>query len=65
MKKRWWTATLNFGEFIKTMAILGPKLGPMLFQFPFFDRWKFPKQDNFLAMLAPFLKETTGGIGSL
>src|SRR6267142_1257765 len=47
----------EFGEFIKTMAILGPKLGPMLFQFPFFDRWKFPKQDNFLAMLAPFLKK--------
>jgi uncharacterized protein YecE (DUF72 family) len=31
--------------------------GPMVFQFPFFDRWKFPKQDGFLAMLAPFLKK--------
>lgn len=46
----------EFGEFVKTMDILGPKLGPMVFQFPFFDRWKFPKQDSFLAVLAPFLK---------
>ncbi len=39
------------------MDILGPKLGPMVFQFPFFDRWKFPKQDGFLVVLAPFLKK--------
>jgi len=47
----------EFAEFIKTMDILGPKLGPMVFQFPHFDRWKFPKHDNFLAVLAPFLKK--------
>ena len=47
----------EFEEFVKTMDILGPKLGPMVFQFPFFDRWKFPKQDHFLAVLAPFLKK--------
>jgi uncharacterized protein YecE (DUF72 family) len=47
----------EFEEFLKTMDILGPKLGPMLFQFPSFDRWKFPKQDSFLAVLAPFLKK--------
>jgi len=47
----------EFEEFVKTMDILGPKLGPMVFQFPFFDRWKFPKQDDFLAILAPFLKK--------
>jgi uncharacterized protein YecE (DUF72 family) len=47
----------EFEEFLKTMDILGPKLGPMVFQFPFFDRWKFPKQDGFLAVLAPFLKK--------
>jgi uncharacterized protein YecE (DUF72 family) len=44
-------------EFVKTMDILGPKLGPMVFQFPLFDRWKFPKQDSFLAVLEPFLKK--------
>lgn len=47
----------EFGEFVKTMELLGPKLGPMLFQFPFFERWKFPKRDDFLAVLAPFLKK--------
>ncbi len=46
----------EFEEFVKTMEILGPKLGPMVFQFPCFDRWKFTKQDSFLAVLAPFLK---------
>lgn len=44
-------------EFVKTMDILGPKLGPMVFQFPFFDRWKFPQQEGFLAVLTPFLKK--------
>src|SRR5437899_10024368 len=39
------------------MDILGPKLGPMVFQFPSFDRWKFPTQDSFLAVLIPFLKK--------
>src|SRR5712691_2031658 len=47
----------EFEEFVKTMDILGPKLGPMVFQFPFFDRWKFPKQDSFLAVMTPFLKK--------
>ncbi len=47
----------EFDEFVKTMDILGPKLGPMVFQFPLFDRWKFPKQESFLAVLIPFLKK--------
>jgi len=47
----------EFEEFVKTMDILGPKLGPIIFQFPSFDRWKFPKQDSFLAVLTPFLKK--------
>src|SRR2546427_9458442 len=47
----------EFEEFVKTMDILGPKLGPIMFQFPLFDRWKFPKQDHFLAVLAAFLKK--------
>jgi len=42
-------------EFLKTMDILGPKLGPMVFQFPAFDRWKFPTQKHFLELLAPFV----------
>ena len=47
----------EFEEFVKTMDILGPKLGPMVFQFPSFDRWKFSKQESFLAVLIPFLKK--------
>src|SRR5882762_5052169 len=47
----------DFEEFVKTMDILGPKLGPMVFQFPSFDRWKFPKQESFLAVLIPFLNK--------
>jgi uncharacterized protein YecE (DUF72 family) len=47
----------EFEEFVKTMEILGPKLGPMVFQFPVFDKWKFAKQDGFLAVLVPFLKK--------
>ena len=47
----------EFDVFVKTMDILGPKLGPMVFQFPLFDRWKFPKQDSFLRVLTPFLKK--------
>jgi uncharacterized protein YecE (DUF72 family) len=47
----------EFEEFVKTMDILGPKLGPMVFQFPSFDKWKFPKQDSFLTVLVPFLKK--------
>jgi uncharacterized protein YecE (DUF72 family) len=47
----------EFEEFVKTMDILGPKFGPMVFQFPSFDRWKFPRQDSFLAVLEPFLKK--------
>src|SRR5580700_10285051 len=47
----------EFEEFVKTMDILGPKLGPIIFQFPAFDRWKFPKQDSFLDVLTPFLKK--------
>ncbi|HYL85431.1 MAG TPA: DUF72 domain-containing protein [Candidatus Angelobacter sp.] len=44
-------------EFVKTMELLGTKLGPMVFQFPLFDRWQFPKQESFLAVLVPFLKK--------
>ena len=47
----------EFDEFVKTLDILGPKLGPIIFQFPLFDRWKFPKQDSFLGVLTPFLEK--------
>src|SRR6266567_9250672 len=39
------------------LRLLSHRVGPIIFQFPFFDRWKFPKQDSFLAVLASFLKK--------
>lgn len=48
---------VEFRQFLRTMDILGEKLGPLVFQFPFFDRWKFGEQRDFLAVLEPFLKK--------
>ena len=45
----------ELAEFFGTMDLLAAKLGPMVFQFPAFDRWKFPTQKHFLELLAPFL----------
>jgi uncharacterized protein YecE (DUF72 family) len=47
----------EFHQFITTMDILGEKLGPLVLQFPYFERWKFPKQEDFLAVLRPFLEK--------
>jgi uncharacterized protein YecE (DUF72 family) len=43
-------------EFIGVMTLLGAKLGPMVLQFPYFNRSAFKTADEFLARLAPFLK---------
>ena len=48
-------------EFIETMSVLGDKLGPLVFQFPHFDRFRFAKQENFLAVLRPFLRKFPTG----
>jgi uncharacterized protein YecE (DUF72 family) len=47
----------EFAEFVKTMDILGQKLGPIVFQFPYFDKWKVKDQAEFLTVLVPFLKK--------
>jgi uncharacterized protein YecE (DUF72 family) len=44
-------------EFLDTMDILGGKLGPVVFQFPFFDKWKIKDQHEFTDRLIPFLKK--------
>src|SRR5258708_1455820 len=43
-------------EFLDTMSILGPKLGPIVFQFPFFNRSIFRDRHEFLDRLVPFVK---------
>jgi uncharacterized protein YecE (DUF72 family) len=47
----------DFKEFVTTMELLGDKLGPMLLQFPYFNRQKFKGLPEFLTVLGPFLKK--------
>ena len=42
-------------EFLKAMDILGTKLGPIVFQFPFFNKSAFQDRHEFLDRLVPFL----------
>jgi len=49
----------EFDEFIETVSLLGDKLGPMLFQFPKFDKWMLKDSEAFLARLDSFLKRIT------
>jgi uncharacterized protein YecE (DUF72 family) len=44
-------------QFLDTMDLLGPKLGPIVFQFPFFNRGVFRDRHEFLDRLVPFLKQ--------
>jgi uncharacterized protein YecE (DUF72 family) len=39
------------------MDILGDKLGPVVFQFPFFDKWKIQDRHDFTDRLVRFLKK--------
>ena len=43
-------------SFLKVMDLLGDKLGPLLFQFPYFNKQKFRGVGFFLERLEPFLK---------
>ena len=43
-------------EFLTAMDILGPRLGPIVFQFPYYARSKNVTQGEFLNRLTPFLK---------
>lgn len=49
----------EFDEFVDTVSLLGEKLGPMLFQFPKFDKWMLKDSEVFLARLDSFLKRIT------
>ena len=49
-------------EFLSAMELLGDKLGPLLLQFPYFNKRAFPRLEDFLARLAPFLKELPKGL---
>jgi uncharacterized protein YecE (DUF72 family) len=47
----------EFKQFMDTMDILGDKLGPLLFQFGYFNKKAFVGVNDFLARLRPFLKK--------
>jgi uncharacterized protein YecE (DUF72 family) len=47
-------------EFLRTMSLLGDRLGPLLLQFPYFNKKVFAGPEDFLARLVPFLKELPG-----
>jgi uncharacterized protein YecE (DUF72 family) len=47
---------LDFENFVDVAGNLGKKLGPMLLQFPYFNKAKFKSPAEFLARLKPFLK---------
>lgn len=46
---------VQFREFVNVMSLLEHKLGPMLFQFPYFNSKQFPRPDEFFARLRAFL----------
>jgi uncharacterized protein YecE (DUF72 family) len=50
----------ELGEFLKTMDLLGSKLGPIVFQFPYFGRATLPDRHAFTDRLVPFLKTLPG-----
>ena len=47
--------------YLQAMDCLAEKLGPLLFQFGYFNRKAFPSVNDFLARLAPFLKKLPKG----
>jgi uncharacterized protein YecE (DUF72 family) len=51
----------EFKEFVQTMDLLGDKLGPLLFQFGYFNKKAFVGVNDFLARLRPFLKKLPKG----
>jgi len=47
----------ELSEFLKTMDLLGDKLGPLLIQFPYFNKQAFPQPRDFLVRLSNFLDQ--------
>ena len=51
----------DWKNFLSVMDLLEEKLGPLLFQFPYFNKKAFATVDDFLARLVPFLKKLPKG----
>jgi uncharacterized protein YecE (DUF72 family) len=48
-------------EFLRVMDLLGDKLGPLLFQFPYFNKQAFARGEDFMVRLEAFLKRLPSG----
>jgi uncharacterized protein YecE (DUF72 family) len=51
----------ELAEFLRAMDVLGTKLGPIVFQFPFFNKSVFRDPPEFLDRLIPFLTKLPVG----
>jgi uncharacterized protein YecE (DUF72 family) len=51
----------ELAEFLNAMDHLGDKLGPLLLQFPYFNKQAFPQPQDFLVRLAKFLDQLPRG----
>src|SRR5215470_14499657 len=47
----------DFKSFVETMDLLGEKLGPMLLQFPYYNRARFKSGGEFIALLKTFMQK--------
>jgi uncharacterized protein YecE (DUF72 family) len=47
----------DVAEFLRVMSLLEDRLGPLLLQFPYFNKKVFARPEDFLARLIPFLEE--------
>lgn len=50
----------DVAEFLGAMELLGDKLGPLLLQFPYFNKKAFARPEDFRARLKPFLEKLPG-----
>jgi uncharacterized protein YecE (DUF72 family) len=50
-------AEAEFKQFLETMDLLGEKLGPMVLQFPYFNRTKFKSGGEFLKLLTALMEK--------
>ena len=60
-EKRLVDCAAELEEFVSVMGLLGKKLGPLVFQFPYFNKEAFPTKEAFLERLAAFLEKLPPG----
>jgi uncharacterized protein YecE (DUF72 family) len=51
----------ELADFLRAMSLLEDRLGPLLLQFPYFNKKTFARPEDFLVRLIPFLDELPSG----